>query len=120
MSKRMIWIPVVLWLVTLAAFVGVAVLFIDKIDVVQSAAVEGVESVRYIGPHFHSPLSYIVLIFLGMWFVGFLMRMLFRPFLFFGPWGHHQHKHFGHRRHPHWWGEAEDEPGVEAKDETAE
>lgn len=120
MSKRMIWIPVVLWLLTLAAFVGVAVLFIDKIDVVQTAAVESVETVRYIGPHMHSPLSFIFMVLLGFMFVGFIMRMLFRSFLFFGPGGYHRHKHFGYRRRPSWWDETDDETSSETNDESAE
>lgn len=120
MSKRMLWIPVVLWLVTLAAFVGVAVLFIDKIGMVQTAAVESVETVRYVGPHLHSPLSFMIMVFLGFWFVSFIMRMLFMPFLFFGPWGYHRHKHFGDPRRPPWWGETDDTSSGEAKDEAAE
>jgi hypothetical protein len=120
MSKRMIWIPVFLWLVTLAAFVGVAVLLIDKIDMVQTTAAEGAETVRYIGPHLHGPLSWMAMIFFGFLFVGFIMRMLFRPLFFFGSWDHHRRKHFGHRRRPPWWGEAEDTPSQETKDESAE
>jgi hypothetical protein len=63
----------------------------------------------------------MAMIFFGFLFVGFIMRMLFRPFLFFGPWGYHRHKHFGYSRRPSWWGcEAEEEPNVETKDEPAE
>ena len=120
MSKRMIWIPVILWLVTLAAFVGVAVLFIDKIDMLQTTAAGGTEIVRYVGPHLHGPLSWMAMIFFGFLFVGFIMRMLFRPFLFLGPWAHHRHKRFGTRRRPPWWDEAEDDHSGDTKDESTQ
>jgi hypothetical protein len=120
MNKRYIWIPVVLWLVTLAAFVGVAVLFVDKIDTVQVAAAEGVEAVRFHGPRFYSPFSWIFMVFLGFLFVGFIMRMLFKPFMYFGPWGHHKRKHFGYRGRPPWWGEPEGESKGDAEEESAE
>jgi hypothetical protein len=120
MDKRYIWIPVVLWLVTLAAFVGVAVLFILQMDTVQATVTEGAETVRYFGPHMHNPLGGIVMVILGFLFVGFIMRMLFKPFMYYGPWGHHRHKHFGHRGRPPWWGEPEGESSGEAKEEPAE
>lgn len=119
MNKRIIWIPVFLWLVTLAAFVGVAVLFIDKIDTVQVAA-EGVESARYWGPHTFSPLSWILMVFLGFMFVGFIMRMLFKPFMFFGHWRHHPYKRFGRHGRPPWWGEPEGESNGDADEDSAE
>jgi hypothetical protein len=120
MNKRSIWIPVILWLVTLAAFVGVAVLFIDKMDTIQVAAVEGAEGVRYVGPHMHNPLSWIFMIFFGFLFVGFIMRMLFRPFLYNGHWRHHPYKRFDYRGRPPWWGEPEGESDGDADKESAE
>ena len=118
MNKRYIWIPVLVWLVTLAAFVGVAVLFIDKIDTVQTAAAESGEAVRYFSPHPHNPLSWILMVFFGFLFVGFIMRMLFKPFMFYGHWRHHPDKYFGYRGRPPWWGDPEGESNGEAQEES--
>jgi hypothetical protein len=115
----MIWIPVVLWLVTLAAFVGVAVLFINQIGTVPAVVVEGSESVPHVGPNLQSPLSWILMIIFGFLFLGFVMRMLIRPFLFFGLWGCRSHMRFGNHHRSPWWGETKEETHSQAEDETS-